>query len=80
MDILRDLDGPRTLTGYRCFMHRLRADTPDLAEQAQRGIDARDINAEKVAAWLRDHGAGRVTGQQIRNHRGGKCVTCLTTS
>lgn len=80
MDIVNDLAGQRTLTGYRCFMHRLREANPDLAEQAERGIEAKDIGADKVAGWLVAHGAGRVTGQQIRLHRQGRCVTCQTTS
>jgi hypothetical protein len=75
VDILGDLAGSRRLTGYRCFMHRLREADPALAEQAEKGI-ASSIGADDVAQWLVAHGAGHVSGQQVRNHRRGLCVTC----
>ena len=79
MDLLGDLAGSRKLTGYRCFMHRLRAENPALAEQAERGINS-TIPADLVAEWLRDHDAGPISGQSIRNHRTHKCATCLILS
>jgi hypothetical protein len=62
------------MTGYRCFMWRLRQDDPDLAEQAQRGIDSKHPS-NLVAMWLQDHGV-RISDQAIRTHRLGQCMTC----
>ena len=78
--ILDDLASQPARQTPRCWLGKLRAVSPELAEAYELAArDPRHFSDHRIAQWFRDRNVP-VSDTTINVHRNGQCVTCQTTS